>query len=90
VHKEWNKDIAYGLHNGYPICCIIAYCLGLASGVVIRNNDLSDVYRPCPIHRRSIGVSDVEWLKRANDGVCPLPRNDFDSKGDYKRELVYR
>jgi len=71
-----------GITNRYPLCCIIAYCLGKTKGVVVRKN-LYDVYRPCLLHQKK-SISDHEHLTKLNNEICPLPLTDFDRFGYYK------
>jgi len=63
------NDFIKGLKYGYPLCCIIGYCLGnraLRNGVIIRDN-LHDVYVPCKLHRKK-AISHLEYLSLLNDG----------------------
>jgi len=71
-----------GVGEGYPLCCIIAFCLGKARGIVVRKN-LFDVYRSCLLHRKN-AISDYSHLKLLNHGVCPVSTNSFDRFGNYK------
>ena len=55
-----------GLRFRFPICCIIAHCLGntaLKNGVVVRSMD--DVYVPCPLHQGK-AISHLEYERRLN------------------------
>ena len=71
-----------GIYERYPLCCIVAFCLRKAKGIIIRNS-LCDVYRACPVHRKK-AISDYEYLRLLNNGDCPLPRDNFDGNGNYK------
>ena len=73
--------ILNGLRSHIPPCCILAYLQGTAKGIVMQN--LYDVYRPCPKHRCTIGISDRQYLELLNQGICPLPNGNFNQHGDY-------
>ena len=71
-----------GVKSRYPLCCVVAFCLGKARGIVVRKN-LFDVYRSCLLHRKN-AISDYAHLKLLNHGVCPVSINNFDRFGNYK------
>ena len=71
-----------GAREGYPLCCVVAFCLGRAKGVVVGRN-LFDVHRACVFHRKKM-ISDYEHLVLLNGGVCPLPKSDFDWEGNFR------
>jgi len=75
-----------GLKNGYPLCCIIAFCLKKSQGgVIMRNNDIWDVYRPCYFHRKN-AISDRDHMLLANNGdIDWIHPSCFDKLGNWKR-----
>lgn len=82
-----------GIRRKYPICCVIAFSLHLkCKGVVLRNNDPSDVFKPCILHKR-FAISDKEHLILLNNGRSPFSEDgkwtaicdrNFDQDGNYK------
>jgi len=81
----WLKHLKNGLKEKYPLCCIIAFCMGARAekaGIVFRNGDKNDSYVPCPIHRSSQNYHSYrEALLLLNDGVLPLPESNFNPNG---------
>ena len=76
---HFRKGVKYKI----PLCCIIAFCLNRTSkGIIMRNQDLKDVWVPCPIHKR-FALSNRQFLLLANEGELPLDENSFDENGMY-------
>ena len=69
IIKKKARVFLAGLRFHFPICCIIAHCLGstgLKNGVVMRSqDDISDVYVPCRLHRER-AISHLEYERRLN------------------------
>jgi len=88
--KIWEHFLE-GLKNHYPLCCIIAYCLGAKSGfkgVIIRNGNLNDCYVPCFFHKKK-AISHLRHIELLNNGdVSWLSMDDFDSDGNLKNDTV--
>ena len=67
ILKKKARTFLEGLRFRFPLCCIIAHCLGstgLKNGVVVRNWD-DDVYVPCRLHQRK-AISHLEYERRLN------------------------
>ena len=79
------KSFIAGIKYKFPLCCILAFCLGKSSkGVVMRDNDPYDVWRPCFLHKNT-AISNKEHLLIVNKGDISWisERGTFDEKGMY-------
>jgi len=85
----WINHFRRGLSEKYPLCCIIAFCMGARAGkagIVFREKDY---FVPCIIHRRGRNYhSYKDALLLLNGGVLPLPESNFNLNGSIKNNLL--
>jgi len=87
---KWLRHLRNGLRKGYPLCCIIAFCLGAEAckvGIVFKDKNKDNPFVPCIFHRRGPNYySYRDALCLLNDGVLPLPESNFTPNGFIRQE----